>query len=282
MNVRKINNLAFDWMETWKGIAEKHLANKTLKQGSGDQGILNAFFYEHPELVLQLPCSWNYQVGRAADCDSETMFPILHFNHPDKMEFLLKDFWPLMVSNQITETYRRVVQINGYSVRRLFSECVPKREKYAQDISTVGYSCGEPIGKVKKTHRIFPNFFASRDETYMTTSITNKTSEPSCLVTHLDFDKISQLELLCHRWDSNISAAIYLDDSEMVDLIRIISNNSKCISNPKVQFHLVHRNGPIYPAFLMQNIALKYAPTAQLLFVDSAFLPSGGPNSFFC
>ena len=282
MNVQKINNLGFDWMKAWKGIAEKHLANKTLKQFSGDQGILNAFFYEHPELVLELPCSWNYQVGKAADCESEGMFPILHFNHPNKTDFLLRRNRPWEVNNIVTDEYLRIVGIDGYLVRFLFSKCNKFPQKQGRkDNKRIVFSetCWKPQAKIK-THRIFPHFFYSRGDANEQSR--NIIKVPACLVTHLDFDKISQLELLCHRWDSNISAAIYLDDSEMIDLIRIISDNSKCISNPKVQLHLVYRQGPVYPALLLQSVALKYAQTAaHLLFVDSDFLPSGGPSSFF-
>ena len=272
----------FDWMKYWEDVARNNL--KIMEYTTlADQDIFNAAFYEMPKLVVKLPCDWNFQLSYGSKEDHclsslTSIFRVLHFNHPEKTA-LLFDYPESEMDGLFTNVYTKAIETNGYLFRSMFSNCPDVKAstsktsiKYRQileDLSPAD-ACYDIRLDTIAVRRILPFFFSGRGKKEDT-----KSSNPVTLVTHMSFERISQLELICRRWHGDISAAIYLNDVDIIPLIRLILDESSCISTDSVKLHLVFRLGSTYPVNMLRNVALKYAQTSHVFILDADFLPSG-------
>lgn len=82
------------------------------------------------------------------------------------------------------------------------------------------------------------------------------------------------LEALCRHWPGPMSLALYLTDAEAQQFLRFVEASAVLSARPDVAYHVVYREGPLYPINQLRNVALAQALTPYVFLSDIDFLPS--------
>ncbi|KAM8971448.1 xylosyl- and glucuronyltransferase LARGE2 isoform 3-T3 [Sarcophilus harrisii] len=285
------------WEQMWRLTAERELLTM-LATSLADQDVFNAVIKQHPWLVHPLPCSWNVQLSdhtRAEQCYLEgSDLKVIHWNSPKKLE----------VKNKHVEFFRNLyltfLEYDGNLLRRELFGCTGTAPSEPEQVSG-GTGLGEgrrqgpspPPPPALTPRRPQPRRapgepeedgceeFRQQQLAVHRVHLTFLPYEPPAphphdvtLVAQLSMDRLQMLEALCCHWAGPMSLALYLSDAEAQQFLRFAQASSVLAARRDVAFHIVYREGPLYPVNLLRNVALGQARTPYVFLSDIDFLPA--------
>ncbi|XP_049746937.1 xylosyl- and glucuronyltransferase LARGE2 isoform X3 [Elephas maximus indicus] len=257
------------WEQMWKVTARRLLL--TLSSTSlADQDIFNAVIKEHPGLVLLLPCLWNVQLSDhtlAERCYSEASdIKVIHWNSPKK----------LRVKNKDVEFFRNLhltfLEYDGNLLRRELFGCPsqppPQAEQRQRALAHLDEedACFEFQQQRLTVHRVHL--------TFLPLDLLPSELHDVTLVAQLSVDRLQMLEALCSHWPGPMSLALYLTDAEAQQFLRFVEASKVLSARSNVAYHVVYREGPLYPVNHLRNVALAQARTSHVFLSDIDFLPA--------
>nr|XP_045226391.1 LARGE xylosyl- and glucuronyltransferase 2 isoform X9 [Macaca fascicularis] len=257
------------WEQMWRLTARRELL--TLPATSlADQDIFNAVIKEHPGLVQPLPCVWNVQLSDhtlAERCYSAASdLKVIHWNSPKKLQ----------VKNKHVEFFRNFyltfLEYDGNLLRRELFGCPsqppPGAEQLQQALSQLNEEdpCFEFRQQQLTVHRVHVTFLPHEPPPPRPHDVT--------LVAQLSMDRLQMLEALCRHWPGPMSLALYLTDAEAQQFLRFIEASPVLAARQDVAYHVVYREGPLYPVNQLRNVALAQALTPYVFLSDIDFLPA--------
>ncbi|XP_020865491.1 xylosyl- and glucuronyltransferase LARGE2 [Phascolarctos cinereus] len=257
------------WEQMWRLTAERELLTM-LATSLADQDIFNAVIKQHPWLVNPLPCSWNVQLSdhtRAEQCYSEASdLKVIHWNSPKK----------LGVKNKHVEFFRNLYQTfleyDGNLLRRELFGCIsgpqtePGQTRQALVELEEDDACYEFRRQQLAIHRVHLTFLPYDPPAPHPHDVT--------LVAQLSMDRLQMLEALCRHWPGPMSLALYLSDAEAQQFLHFAQASEVLSARRDVAYHIVYREGPLYPVNLLRNVALGQAHTPYVFLSDIDFLPA--------
>ncbi|XP_059565515.1 xylosyl- and glucuronyltransferase LARGE2 isoform X3 [Myotis daubentonii] len=257
------------WEQMWKLTATQELL--TLSATSlADQDIFNAVIKGHPALVQPLPCVWNVQLSDhtlAERCYLEAAdIKAIHWNSPKK----------LRVKNKHVEFFRNLyltfLEHDGNLLRRELFGCPsprpPEAEQLQQALAQLNEedACFEFRQQQLTVHRVHITFLPHEPPPPRPHDVT--------LVAQLSMDRLQMLEALCRHWPGPMSLALYLTDAEAQQFLRFVEASEVLSARQDVAYHVVYREGPLYPINQIRNVALAQALTPYVFLSDIDFLPA--------
>ncbi|XP_011930582.1 PREDICTED: glycosyltransferase-like protein LARGE2 isoform X2 [Cercocebus atys] len=257
------------WEQMWRLTARRELL--TLPATSlADQDIFNAVIKEHPGLVQPLPCVWNVQLSDhtlAERCYSAASdLKVIHWNSPKKLQ----------VKNKHVEFFRNFyltfLEYDGNLLRRELFGCPsqppPGAEQLQQALAQLDEEdpCFEFRQQQLTVHRVHVTFLPHEPPPPRPHDVT--------LVAQLSMDRLQMLEALCRHWPGPMSLALYLTDAEAQQFLRFIEASPVLAARQDVAYHVVYREGPLYPVNQLRNVALAQALTPYVFLSDIDFLPA--------
>lgn len=90
------------------------------------------------------------------------------------------------------------------------------------------------------------------------------------------FSRLQMLELICRHWEGPVSLALYLSDAEAQQFLRYAQASEVLQSRTNIGYHVVYKEGQLYPVNLLRNVALRNAQTPYVFLSDIDFLPMYG------
>ncbi|KAK1335715.1 hypothetical protein QTO34_003508 [Cnephaeus nilssonii] len=257
------------WEQMWRLTATQELL--TLPATSlADQDIFNAVIKGHPALVQPLPCVWNVQLSDhtlAERCYLEAAdIKVIHWNSPKK----------LRVKNKHVEFFRNLyltfLEYDGNLLRRELFGCPsprpPEAEQLQQALAQLSEedACFEFRQQQLTVHRVHITFLPHEPPPPRPHDVT--------LVAQLSMDRLQMLEALCRHWPGPMSLALYLTDAEAQQFLRFVEASEVLSARQDVAYHVVYREGPLYPINQIRNVALAQALTPYVFLSDIDFLPA--------
>ncbi|XP_048215482.1 xylosyl- and glucuronyltransferase LARGE2 isoform X2 [Perognathus longimembris pacificus] len=257
------------WEQMWKLTARRVLL--TLPATSlADQDIFNAVIKEHPGLVRALPCVWNVQLSDhtlAEGCYSEASdLKVIHWNSPKK----------LRVKNKHADFFRNLyltfLGYDGKLLRREIFGCpsqpLPGAEQLQQALAQLDEEdpCFEFRQQQLTVHRVHITFLPHEPPPPRPHDVT--------LVAQLSMDRLQMLEALCRHWPGPMSLALYLTDAEAQQFLHFVEASPVLSARQDVAYHVVYRDGSLYPVNQLRNVALAQALTPYVFLSDIDFLPA--------
>ncbi|KAF8375179.1 hypothetical protein PRIPAC_81608, partial [Pristionchus pacificus] len=251
-----------NWTEMWtreaKGLFRKRIVHK-----GNDQDIINALTVSHPEIAIQLPCAYNYQLGNTSTplgCEKrERGVKIAHFNSPEKMR--LKSKYVVHFA-RFHDIYKAM---DGYSFRQR-ERCEGDSEPSTSltDLTEEDYECDDLATAIKTVYRtqLYFNGFTPSSE-----------SNDNTLVTHLSVDRLDRFLKLLDYWEGAVSAAIYCTDAELAQIDKKIQSGFDQ-NRTNVALHAVFKTGNYYPTNYLRNVALNASRTGFVYLADVDYIPS--------
>nr|XP_038960831.1 xylosyl- and glucuronyltransferase LARGE2 isoform X5 [Rattus norvegicus] len=222
------------WEQMWKLTAKRELLTLTATS-LADQDIFNAVIKEHPELVHPLPCVWNVQLS------DHTLAERCYLEAADLKVIHWNSPKKLRVKNKHAEFFRDLhLTFLGFDGKLL---------------------CRELFG--------CPNQFPPGVEQPPPPRPHDVT-----LVAQLSMDRLQMLEALCRHWRGPMSLALYLTDAEAQQFLRFVETSPVLSARKDVAYHVVYRDGPLYPVNQLRNVALAQALTPYVFLSDIDFLPA--------
>ncbi|XP_022363249.1 LARGE xylosyl- and glucuronyltransferase 2 isoform X1 [Enhydra lutris kenyoni] len=257
------------WGQMWKLTATRELL--TLPATSlADQDIFNAVIKEHPGLVQPLPCIWNVQLSDhtlAERCYSEASdLKVIHWNSPKK----------LRVKNKHVGYFRNLhltfLGYDGSLLRRELFGCPSPPPSGAEQVQRAlahldeEDACFEFRQQQLTVHRVHLTFLPHEPLPPRPHDVT--------LVAQLSMDRLQMLEALCRHWPGPMSLALYLTDAEAQQFLRFVEASAVLSARQNVAYHVVYREGPLYPVNQLRNVALAQSLTPYVFLSDIDFLPA--------
>ncbi|XP_005064958.1 LARGE xylosyl- and glucuronyltransferase 2 isoform X1 [Mesocricetus auratus] len=258
-----------DWELLWKLIAKRELLTLTATS-LADQDVFNAVIKEHPELVHPLPCVWNVQLSDhtlAERCYlGAADLKVIHWNSPKK----------LRVKNKHAEFFRTLhltfLGYDGKLLRRELLGCPsqlpPGAEQLQQALAQLDEDepCFEFRQQQLSVYRVHIAFLPHQPPPPRPHDVT--------LVAQLSMDRLQMLEALCRHWPGPMSLALYLTDAEAQQFLHFVETSPVLSARKDVAYHIVYREGLLYPVNQLRNVALAQALTPYVFLSDIDFLPA--------
>lgn len=82
------------------------------------------------------------------------------------------------------------------------------------------------------------------------------------------------LEALCRHWPGPMSLALYLTDAEAQQFLHFVVASPVLSARQDVAYHVVYREGSLYPINQLRNVAMAQALTPYVFLSDIDLLPS--------
>ncbi|XP_075401946.1 xylosyl- and glucuronyltransferase LARGE2 [Tenrec ecaudatus] len=257
------------WEQMWKATARRVLL--TLSATSlADQDIFNAVLKDHPGLVLLLPCTWNVQLSDhtlAEHCYSEASdLKVIHWNSPKKFR----------VKNKHVEFFRNLhltfLEYDGNLLRRELFGCPSQPPPQAEQLQLALAQLDEDAACFEFQQQRLT--VARVHLTFLPFELPPPRRHDITLVAQLSMDRLQMLEVLCSHWPGPMSLALYLTDAEAQQFLRFVEGSPVLSVRRNVAYHLVYREGPLYPVNHLRNVALAQALTSHVFLSDIDFLPA--------
>ncbi|OQV20059.1 Glycosyltransferase-like protein LARGE2 [Hypsibius exemplaris] len=257
---------ALNWMAVWKRVTERDLP---IMQSTAlaDQDIFNSVLKDFPEMVYDLPCTYNAQLSdhsksKELCLESQTGFKVIHWNSPKKMQVKHR------LGRYYRDDYLTFVAHDGNLLRRGVLGCSNMSIEERESGVIFDESCYdfERLADLKfRTHLYFIDYdYRSGGPTDLT------------LVAQLSFDRLQMLEPLCDHWNGPISLALYMTDAEAQQFAEFVLDSEMLSSRRNIGWHIVYKDGAVYPVNYLRNVALSQANTPFVFLTDIDFLPMYG------
>ncbi|KAF8375344.1 hypothetical protein PRIPAC_81773, partial [Pristionchus pacificus] len=231
-----------------------------------DQDILNALVVSRPEIVVQLPCEYNFQLASSAQpgkCQKEDRFvKIVHFNSPQKLKLRSKFVAHFARSFALFES------MDGY-IFRLREQCGQESEISTEfkDLKENDADCEELLEAIQtkyRTHLYFNNY------------VKTNTTDDITLVTHLTVDRFDAFNSVLESWEGPVSVAVYCTDAELSQIEKFMKATNMGRRRKNFAMHAVFKAGNYYPINYLRNVALNGSNTDFVYTADIDFIPSKG------
>lgn len=258
-----------NWEKLWRDVAKKNLITYR-STALADQDIFNAVIKEHPDMVLKLPCQWNVQLSdktRSHICYKEAIdLKVIHWNSPKKLKVRNKHI------TFFNNLYLTFLEYDGNLLRRELFSCDVGRITTMNKFVSKQLSEDEPCYEFRKARiQKFRTHLYFLDYDYTTASANN--DEDVTLVLQLSMDRVQLLEVLCKYWNGPISLALYISDAEAQQLINYIQTSDLLRSRKNIGYHIVYREGSLYPINVLRNVALQNVNTPYVFLSDVDLIP---------
>ncbi|KHN88693.1 Glycosyltransferase-like protein LARGE2 [Toxocara canis] len=266
MDLEKLRNM--NWTFLWEEITAENLKDFGATQ-LADQDIINAVISRKPGIVYKLPCEWNLQMGyqsRQNLCPARiSELKVVHWNSPKKTR----------TQNPYAIFFRRhfqtFTQMDGNLLRTEMLRCSTEL-KSSELHSVYDYEdnddgCGElrHARNIKYRTQLFIRRYAHQVDDIDVT-----------LSTQLSMDRFVLFESLLNYWSGPISAAIYLSDSELAQLMQYLADTKVFYDRSDIAIHAVFKEGVHFPINYLRNVALNATRTPFVFLADVDFLPMPG------
>lgn len=269
------------WSELWRVVAETELTS-LLATTLADQDIVNAVLRNNPYLVYMLPCQWNVQLSENSLidklCNTDiNLVKIIHWNSPVKFTSSNNKYMDYFENFHLS-----FLEYDGKLLQRQLIGCNNTR-KYSKLDQHESLNLNEhsfsPIEALENNH-FCKEFQRSSAITYRTHlyyldfEYSPKDEFDVTLVVQLSMDRLQMLEQLCSLWPGPISLALYLSDMESYQFLQFAQESEILSKRKNIGYHIVYRDGFIYPINKLRNIALKHLTTSYVFLTDIDFLPA--------
>ena len=267
-----------NWPQLWRLAAEKDLASHYFTS-LADQDVINSVLFQNPKLVHTLPCQFNVQLSdntRSELCYNGPVdaVKIVHWNSPKKLKVKNKN------GDFFRNLYRTFLGLDGNLLRRQLIHCLQDRQDL---VSTTTEESPQLEGEDEGCY----DLRRSKEAKYRThlfylayDSGGTKEEDPNDVtwIAQLSLDRLQMIENVCRLWEGPISLALYLSDAEAGQFEDYVAE-SECLSGRNnIGYHVVFKQGTLYPINLLRNVALDRAETAHVFLSDVDFLPM--PNLY--
>eukprot|EP00047_Mylnosiga_fluctuans_P022832 m.126996 g.126996 ORF g.126996 m.126996 type:complete len:718 (+) comp9402_c2_seq1:367-2520(+) len=142
------------WRDLWSRLAREELRVRT-QTGLADQDIFNLVALHHPDLVYELPCSWNVQAHAhvTQHCYREEKICAIHWNSPEK---LLSEH---ALAREFRDRHELVKRVDGRLLRSAPSFCgAESRSAQANDLDDHVIDCAAIIRAGAHVYRTHVNY----------------------------------------------------------------------------------------------------------------------------
>ncbi|GMT06613.1 hypothetical protein PENTCL1PPCAC_28787, partial [Pristionchus entomophagus] len=255
-----------NWTEMWRTETELRL-KEFGKVQLADQDVFNVLAVSHPDMIVELPCEYNFQLGGQSQpvrCQKDDrLVKIAHFNSPQKMKMKSK------YVVHYAQKYTVYQSMDGY-VFRLREECAPNNSTSTliNDLIEENDSeCGDLFTSILtkyRTHLYFNGFTPSSEAGDVT------------LVTQLSVDRFDIFEKVLTSWEGPVSAVVYCTDTELSQIEEFMEASQMARGRQNIAMHAVFKTGKYYPINYLRNVALNASKTDFAYLADVDFIPSQG------
>eukprot|EP00095_Tigriopus_kingsejongensis_P005592 snap_masked-scaffold12_size759060-processed-gene-6.2 protein:Tk05592 transcript:snap_masked-scaffold12_size759060-processed-gene-6.2-mRNA-1 annotation:"glycosyltransferase-like protein large2" len=266
-----------NWSHMWRLVAEKDLTTYYTTH-LADQDVFNAVVKQNPDLVFKLPCQWNLQFSDnslSQLCysgeDQVQELNLIHFNSPKKLNVQHKN------AEYFRNQFLTFQQYDGSLLRRELYGCKGKlakkpnedaklRQKLlleTMDDDPICYEMTKASTLTYRTHVYFLDY---------TTPFEIPPNDVT-LVAQLSMDRLHIVPSLCQHWPGPISLGLYLSDAEAQQLVDFVQNSVNLRSRTNIGYHVVYKEGNLYPVNYLRNVALENVHTPYVFLSDIDFLP---------
>ncbi|XP_065578708.1 xylosyl- and glucuronyltransferase LARGE2s-like isoform X2 [Artemia franciscana] len=260
-----------NWDQMWRQTAERELLVR-LSTNLADQDVINGVIHQSPHLVHRLPCFWNVQLSDntlSEECyTSVSDIKVIHWNSPKKLK----------VKNKHVEHFRNLylsfLEYDGNLLRRDLFHCnFTEEQETAQSSLETVISEDDPCFEFKRSRAI-----KYRTHLYYVESDYEPIRDKYdvTLVAQLSMDRLQMVDALCANWEGPVSLALYLSDAEAQQFLSYVQDSHLLRSRRNIAYHLVYKEGTLYPVNFLRNIAMEQARTRYLFLTDIDFLPMIG------
>ena len=94
------------------------------------------------------------------------------------------------------------------------------------------------------------------------------------LINHVDYDRLSMIERSLTNWNGPVSLAIQVTETQVKEVVNLISNSKVLSERRNISYHLLFRIGPSYPINALRELAQKYVSTPYVFDSDIDFVYS--------
>ena len=253
-----------NWSLLWTQALSEVMEGK-----ASSTNTMSHLYTTHHSLFFMLNSGWNVQLGEMSPfhgkpCSNKKYICAGHFENGSSTPTYLKQLF---------------LQYDGNILREKLISCKSGEEfdENAMDYRAKMAEYNPPCTDLKRegsqerrTHPFFLEYNYVSEDRYDVT-----------MLLHATLDRLVQmLEPMCQHWEGPMSIAVFLNDSEVSDLLTFISRSHVISSRQNIGYHLVYKEGVFYPSNPLRAIALNNARTPYVLFNDIDFLPSVGLYSY--
>ncbi|CAL7945202.1 unnamed protein product [Xylocopa violacea] len=260
MQLRQLRGRKF--MSLWEAVTKRVLAHIP-ETSLADQDIINAVIKEHPSLVHKIECTWNIQLSDHTISDicyrDTSQISIVHWNSPRKQDVYNKHI------NEFRKLHKVFLEMDGNLLRRRLFGC-DKHETVSQ--YNESSPCRDFARGATILYRTHPFLLEYEYNVYAPTDV--------ALVTQCSVERIPLLEDLSKHWPGTISVALYLTDAEVQNFLEFVRGSTELRNRKNIAYHVVYKDGELYPINYLRNIAMSYISTAFIFQLDVDFLPQFG------
>ncbi|KAI4501740.1 hypothetical protein M0802_003075 [Mischocyttarus mexicanus] len=255
LRVSKFRDL---WVTTTKRVLGS-IQETTL----ADQDIINAVIKEHPYIVARIDCTWNVQLSDHATSEScyqrGNRLNIIHWNSPRKQDVNNKH------ADEFLKWHRMFLEMDGNLLRKRLFGCDNRQNVLIYDKTD---SCREFTKGARMMYRTHYFILEYEYNIFIPTDVV--------LATQCSIERVPLLEELSKHWPGTISVALYLTDAEVQNFLGYIRGSSELRKRKNIAYHVVYKEGELYPINYLRNIAMSYVSTPYIFQLDVDFLPQYG------
>ena len=252
----------------WSALWTQALS-ETMESEAVSSSILSHLYTKYNSLFFMLNSGWSVQIGTtgslpATPCSNQQYICAVTFENSSS------------TTSHVKQTFQ---QYDGNILREKLLDCESGEEfdknalDYRTRLSVYIPPCTDfkrEGNQERRTHPFYLEYnYASEDPYDVTMSL------------HVTLDRlVPMLEPMCKHWEGPMSIAVFANDSEVSDLLNLISSSPAISSRHNIGYHIVYKEGMLYPANPLRATALTNAKTPYVFFNDVDFLPSFGLYSY--
>ena len=231
-----------------------------------DQDIINSAIKMHPNIVYQLPCTWNVQLSdhsHSVTCymNNAAGYNIIHWNSPLKLDTPCKN------APYFRELYYTFMQHDGAHLSESLLYCNTREVKSLSNQSTLEDDNCDSTYQQELRYRTHLYFHGSCYNSSDPFDVT--------LVSQLSMDRLLTLKPILQHWVGPVSLALYTTDTDAWKFLDYLNSLPLIIrKRTNLSVHVVYSDHhDFYPVNYLRNVALNASNTPFVFFSDIDFVP---------
>ncbi|VDM96748.1 unnamed protein product [Thelazia callipaeda] len=278
LDLTKLRNM--NWTFLWNETASQNIYNYGLAELADQESlindIINAFINSHRWIVQRISCEWNFQLGFQSQ---QSLCPVkffnlklVHWNSPLKMRTVNR------YAVFFRRYYNEMKDMEGNMFRSNRLRC-QDHSKYSSISNVYEYDDNDD-GCAKIRHM---RWITYRTLLYIIPCNLTVITRNIVLITQFSMDRLMHFDMLLKHWDGPVSAAVYVSDFELSQLLQYFEDTNTFSNRTNVALHAVYKEGIYYPINYLRNVALNSSSDASFVFlIDVDFIPKPGLYSMLC